>query len=298
LIDRDVVEPHNANNQFYGPHQAGESKVDAIADRLEQLNPSLQVERRIADLEDVPWEDFADVQIVLAGLDSLAARQVVAEKCWATETPYLDGGVGNPLDSQVQVVLPGKACLECGWGAKEYQQRATEYPCRPGAPTQAPATTALGATGAATAAMMVAQTLNLLGEFPPPQSYQVHGDLLAGRVISTWRRRNERCRFHHQPAPQLIHLRKAFADATIADLLAAASDTFAGQSLQFQFRRGLLQGDLFPANQLASIDQLQPIKHHRLAQFGLTVRDRVAIRTATRAQAAHVCFHSNDRSLP
>jgi len=290
LVDRDLVERHNTTNQMYSPDDVGRSKVDVTADRIRQLAPQVEIERRVADLEDLPWGDFADVDCVVAGLDSLRARQIVSEKVYPLRIPYIDGGVGDPLVSRVQVLLPGQACLQCSWGAGQYRQLTAEHPCRPGAPSAGPRTLAPGCAGAATASVMVAQLIRLLGDDPPQQSYEINGDLLTGRMTAARRRVTPRCRFAHEAPPQLLRLAAPLAKATVDDLLAAVVEQFGEQTVQLEFRRGLLDGDLFGAGRFAMSEHLRPMRHRRLVQFGLTLRDRVVVRSSGRAAAAHVCF--------
>ena len=197
LVDRDVIENHNAWNQCYAPHQEGKTKVDAMGDWIRQLAPHVQIEHRVADLKDLPWGDFADVDVALAGLDSLRARQMLSEKLQPLRIPYIDGAVGEPLLTRIQVLLPDSACLECQWGEAHYRQLATEYPCHPHRTTPSPRTTVAGCVGAATAALMVAQCTRLFSPEPPRESYEINGDLLTGRFRLATRRRNARCRFPH-----------------------------------------------------------------------------------------------------
>ncbi len=292
LVDRDFVELRNAVNQFYGPQHVGQSKVAVTAERLQQQWPQLGVERRVSDLEDLPWEDFADVDIAVAGLDSLLARQFLAERLYTLQIPYVDGAVGDPMLARIQVLLPGKACLECSWGKAQYRQLTTEYPCRPGGSAEAASTTAPSCAGAATASLMVAQCMTLFADNPPPHSYEINGDLMAGRFVSTWRCRSERCRFHHQAAPRLIRLKTTFNEATIADVVTGASAEFESESIQFEFRRGLLDGDLFGSGRFASPAQLRHVAHCRLAELGLTPRDRVVVRASLQPHTVHLCFQS------
>ncbi|NND97834.1 MAG: ThiF family adenylyltransferase [Pirellulaceae bacterium] len=295
LVDRDVVEPHNALNQSYRPDQSGQMKVDATADRLQLIAPDLVVERRAMDLRDLPGGDLADIQIVLSGLDSLLARRDLAERVSVLHLPYIDGAVGD-YQARVQVLLPGCACLECSWGGEQYRQIATEYPCHPDRTESTRPTVALSCTGAAAASLMVAQCIVLMGESPPEQSYEINGDLLTGRFISSRRRRNPACRFAHEGPPRVVQIATQFDQATVADLISAAGNAFASDALQYEFRRGVLPSELFASERFASTDYLHRVADRRLSALGLTVRDRVVIRHRDQPGLAHVCFESPTRS--
>src|SRR5688572_22095255 len=75
IIDRDRVELRNTINQLYTSGDVGLPKADALAGHVRSICPQTQVEAVVADLEDAPHGLFADVDLVLAGLDSLRARQ-------------------------------------------------------------------------------------------------------------------------------------------------------------------------------------------------------------------------------
>ncbi len=289
LVDRDRVERRNSTNQYYSTAHEGWTKVGAAADHIAQLAPRVEVERRPMDLEDMPWGDLADMDVVLAGLDSLRARQVLCEKAFTLGIPYIDGAVGEPLLVRVQVQLPGQSCLQCGWGPEHYRQLTTEYPCRPGATVQAPATSAVGCAGATTASLMVAQCYKLFGPAPPEESYEISGDLDAGRLVTARRRLNPKCRFAHEPPPQQMHLDKPLCEATVGDLVAAVERQFADHAVQqLEFRRGILPSDMYGDNRFADLEQLRGIAGQRLDRLGLTAADRVVVRTDGRAQPTHI----------
>ena len=293
LVDRDSIEVRNATNQLYRPEDQGQAKVDVVARQIAGTTPQLQVERRIADVEDLPWEDYADVDIVMAGLDSLRARQLLLEKHYPLNIPYIDGAVGDPLLARVQVLLPGQACLECNWAPLQYRQLMREVPCRPNAPpNEAPRTMAPGCAGAAVAAVMVAQCMRLFSEDPPRESYEIYGDLLAGRFVQYRRGRNVQCRYRHEVAPQLLPLEAPLSLATVADLIDVVRQHFAGQRVQLEFRRGILGNALFATDRLAEPEQLRPLWNRRLSEMGLTPRDRVVVRAVAASRAAHICFDS------
>lgn len=292
LVDRDTVEPHNTINQSFEPRHVGLNKVDVIAERIERLAPDVKVERRVADLEDLPLQDFAELDFAVAGLDSLRARQLLSERLYPLRIPYVDGAVGEPLLVRTQVLLPGQACLECSWGPAQYRQLAYEYPCFSGA--AAGRTTVQASAGAAAAAAIVAQCMKVFGSDPPRESYEVNGDLLAGRFITARRRRNPRCRFSHEVVSQLIRLEKPFAEATITSLLSAVDRSFRKQVVQLEFRRGIVKDDLFGASRFASPQQLNRISHLRLAELGLTPKDRIVVRASGQTRVAHVCLDTSD----
>jgi molybdopterin/thiamine biosynthesis adenylyltransferase len=288
LVDRDRVEHRNTANQFYGPGHVGYTKVDVTSSRLRELAPRLAIERRVTDVEDLPWGDFCDVDLVLAGLDSLHARQIVAERTYALGKPYIDGAVGDLADVRVQVLLSGSACLECAWSATHYRHLATEYPCDPGSAPGAARTIAPGCAGAATAAVMLAQCIRLLGDDPPRDSYEITGDLLAARLASARRCLNTKCRFDHQTRPAEYRLPQPFEQATVGALLDCVRREFGGAAVQLTLRRGLAGENLFGAASLVTPEALEPLATRQLSELGLTDRDRIVVRANDRSGAAHI----------
>ena len=196
----------------------------------------------------------------------------------------------------MQVLLPGSACLECSWGKGQYRQLHTETPCRPGAATDTPRTLAPAAAGAATAALMVAQSQKVLSESPPKESYEINGDLLAGRVTTSRRRRNANCRFPHAGRPGEVCLRKRFDVATVGDLLSVVPQSNSSQPLQLEFRRGILGANLFSDDRLATVEQLDSVRDNRLADMGLTARDRIVARhgDSPEAKVTHITMTADN----
>lgn len=308
LVDHDIVEQHNVENQFYGPEDIGRPKVDVLADRLASVAPRLNVQTHASELQDVPLGHFADVDVVLAGLDSLGARQSLSEIVYPLQIPYIDGAVGDPFEVRVQVLLPGAACLECSWGAGQYRQLTTEYSCRPqgddsGSRVSAPRTNAPAAAGAATASLMVAQLERIFSEQRPDESYEINGDLFAGRLVTSRRRRNAACHYSHATAGSLLKVEKPFQAVMIGDVIEAANSFHAGNSMQLPeaqlfFRRGVLNHvfdrGLFNDALSIALAELQPHQDIRLTELGLTQRDRVTLESLTRDGEANlisqICF--------
>lgn len=79
VIDHDSVEIHNTGAQLYGPTHDERSKVYALAEILENLDPTgtgihaieLKAEEHFGD------SDLAEGTIIISGLDSMAARKTV-----------------------------------------------------------------------------------------------------------------------------------------------------------------------------------------------------------------------------
>jgi hypothetical protein len=162
LIDRDVYEPQNLVGQDITTAEVGEPKARVQSRRIQRIAPELVVEAVVDAVENVPL-GVMNCDVIVAGLDSKRARQVVNERAWEMGVPWVDGGVeADGLLARATVYRPGaeNACLECGWGPREYETIEQQYPCGGGS-AGAPATRAPSALGGL-AASLVALDAQLL----------------------------------------------------------------------------------------------------------------------------------------
>ena len=118
VIDRDVVEASNLQRQhLYGMHQLGHPKVEAAQDRLRQINPFIEVEPIPLSVTYSNAERLIEgSDIVVDGLDSMAARYAVNRACQRTGKPFVHGAVIMQVGT-ASTIIPGEtACLECFQG--------------------------------------------------------------------------------------------------------------------------------------------------------------------------------------
>jgi molybdopterin/thiamine biosynthesis adenylyltransferase len=118
VIDRDVVEASNLQRQhLYGMHQLGLPKVEAAEDRLHQINPFIAVEPVPLSVTHGNAERLIEgSDVVVDGLDSMAARYAVNKACQRKGTPFVHGAVIMQVGT-ASTIIPGEtACLECFQG--------------------------------------------------------------------------------------------------------------------------------------------------------------------------------------
>jgi molybdopterin/thiamine biosynthesis adenylyltransferase len=223
LIDRDVYEQRNVVNQNIVQRDVRKPKVHVQARRLVQIRPSLEVQAIHAPLENLPLGTWR-ADLMVACLDSRAARQAVNFRAWRMGTPWIDSGVlGFEWLARVNVYAPASdaPCLECAWSDEDYDLLEQKYPC--GARNVPAPNGASSELGALAAAMLALECRKILA-----------GDLdcaAVGRQATynaRWHRfsmttflRNPRCRFDHatwrvEPLPCRTR------ETRIADLLAMA----------------------------------------------------------------------------
>jgi molybdopterin/thiamine biosynthesis adenylyltransferase len=284
LVDRDRVEAKNLVNQMFWPAEVGRSKAEALAARLRQRFPYLQVEAYTADLEDLPLRVF-QVDVLLGGLDSRRARQVLhSEIAWPLGISAIDGAVGEGLLGRVQIFRPGKksGCLECSWNLEDYRHLAAEFPCTPEASAAAPPTLSPGFAGAVVAGIMTAEWVRLLTGQAPPESREIAFDLWNNRFLVSRLRRAPHCRFDHEIVTQTIRLGKDFPAATANDLVGVIERHFGRLPVQIECRRGLL-GSGFQSQRFLSADCLRGRANEPLARLGFRRGDGLRIRAAERS---------------
>jgi len=224
LIDRDVYEPRNVANQDILPRDAGKPKVLVQARRMLKIRPRLEVHAIHAPLESLPLGMWR-ADLIVACLDSRAARQAVNERAYRMGVPWADSGVlGSEWLARVNVYAPSYAapCLECAWSDEDYGLLDQQYPCDAEANAPAPngATAELGALAAA---MLAVECQKMLaGEFECAAiGRQVTFNARWHQFAVTSFRRNPQCRFDHATW-HIEPLRCDVRAKRIADLLKMA----------------------------------------------------------------------------
>ena len=109
LLDDDVVSEHNLQRQvLYVENEVGRSKAECAAQRLRQLNSS--IEYRVHNCRLTPEnarEIIASYDIVVDGCDNFATRYLMDDVCRAQGKPYVYGAIGQ-FEGQVSVFNYGE----------------------------------------------------------------------------------------------------------------------------------------------------------------------------------------------
>jgi molybdopterin/thiamine biosynthesis adenylyltransferase len=114
LVDLDTIEYSNLNRQilFIGAPE-GSSKAVIAAQRLKELNPFISVEAYNCALQDLPPNIYNEVDLYIAGLDSIEARSELNRRAVHNKKILIDAGTAV-YNGHVYVVWPFKnACLDC-----------------------------------------------------------------------------------------------------------------------------------------------------------------------------------------
>lgn len=119
LVDRDRVELSDLNRQIlYDTHMIGKIKVWEAKQRLEHLNPNVQVRPIQMDINESIRSIIRHVDVVVDCLDNWKARYVVNEACVREGKILVHGGIRG-FYGQVTIIVPKKtACLCCITGCR------------------------------------------------------------------------------------------------------------------------------------------------------------------------------------
>lgn len=117
LVDRDVVSISNLNRQLIATHSSiGKPKVEAIRDRIRDINPDCQVETYQCFYlpENKEVFDFTQYDYVIDAVDTVTAKIQLVLQAQEAGVPIISSmGTGNKLDpSRLQVadIYKTKVC--------------------------------------------------------------------------------------------------------------------------------------------------------------------------------------------
>jgi molybdopterin/thiamine biosynthesis adenylyltransferase len=119
VVDNDRVVRSNVNRCVLfrlADAEQGQYKALALAKRAKELNPAVDIEPIVGDLEAMDCEMglYRDSVLAFGALDNLDARIQLNICCYYNKLPLIDGGIDGFL-GQVQVVVPPRTpCLQCG----------------------------------------------------------------------------------------------------------------------------------------------------------------------------------------
>ena len=204
LVDRDRYEARNLRNQEAPKHAIGRRKALVQAARARALNPRLEIQPVVEDVERMPIGALR-ADLILTGLDSRRARQRVNYAVRGLGGQWLDAGVleaGQLARITRFVGTEPEGCLECGWDERDYAALEQNYPCDP-SPGPVPTGASSGLGGLA-ASLLALECGNLLRGDPAalPPGTELVVDATHHRQMVTRTRRFAECRLpEHAPWP-------------------------------------------------------------------------------------------------
>jgi len=132
VLDRDTVEVANLSRSvFFREKDHGRAKTEAIAERLQELNPDVEILKLTGDLDSALGLGLIRrMDIVFSCLDSRLARRSVNRMCGKMSKPWVDGAMEDLL-GEVAVYVPGRGpCYECTLSQAEKARIAEAASCR------------------------------------------------------------------------------------------------------------------------------------------------------------------------
>ncbi|MFO8098966.1 MAG: molybdopterin-synthase adenylyltransferase MoeB [Salinibacter sp.] len=115
LVDFDTVEASNLQRQIlYGTSDVGRPKLEAASERLEDLNPHVDIERHEVRLtSDNALDIIDDYDVVADGTDNFPTRYLVNDACVMTGTPNVYASIFR-FEGQVSVFATEDGpCYRC-----------------------------------------------------------------------------------------------------------------------------------------------------------------------------------------
>jgi len=116
VVDNDVVDVSNLNRQIaHSSYDAGKPKVDSIKERMNAINPHVQVDTYNLRLNrDNALEIFSKYDIVIDGSDNFETRYLVNDAAYLSVKPLVYGSIFR-FEGQMSVFDPhhGSPCYRC-----------------------------------------------------------------------------------------------------------------------------------------------------------------------------------------
>ncbi|MDH5403501.1 MAG: ThiF family adenylyltransferase [Candidatus Heimdallarchaeota archaeon] len=114
LVDMDTIEYSNLNRQIlFLDAKEGSSKAEEAAKMLKRLNPHGKYIAYNMPLQEIDPQIYQDVDLYIAGLDSVNARREINRRAVHFMKPLIDGGTAT-YHGHVYCYIPKKnSCLAC-----------------------------------------------------------------------------------------------------------------------------------------------------------------------------------------
>lgn len=115
LVDHDQIEISNLNRQLlFQATDVGREKSIAATERLQSLNPAIQVEGINRTLSDETVDELIqDIDLIVDALDNFTARFLLNRAAFIHRLPLIHGAVRG-FFGQATTLIPGRtACLQC-----------------------------------------------------------------------------------------------------------------------------------------------------------------------------------------
>ena len=129
VADFDTVERSNLSRcVLFREESVGRNKAEVVAEAASELDPECRV---TAVPDTIQRTDLSRFGILIGCLDSISARLHLNAHARFFRIPYVDGATDG-FRGKVQVILPGRPCLECSMNRTHIRELHRTYSCFPG----------------------------------------------------------------------------------------------------------------------------------------------------------------------
>lgn len=193
LYDFDAIEIHNLTRSvLFREGDVGRFKANVAAERVKELDPSIEVSAFVGDFwEEMSLDQAASYSCIICCVDNFEARIRLNQLCLITKTNLINTGIDSRF-SQVEV-FPFKssdesACYECNLPNSAYERMQQRYSCgwlkKISFIEKKIPTTII--TSSLTGALAASSALEMLKEAPRVESIRMLVDSFSGKsTIST-----------------------------------------------------------------------------------------------------------------
>lgn len=131
VVDLDDVENSNLSRcVLFRSGDEGRPKAEVAAAAAGALNPDVSIVPVVGDVRTAfGLRVFADVDVVLGGLDNREARLHVNQSCWKASTPWVDGAIEGLMGTMRVFEPPATACYECTMNERDHELVAARRAC-------------------------------------------------------------------------------------------------------------------------------------------------------------------------
>ena len=132
IIDFDTVEPSNLTRSILfnrSDAQSRRSKVLVAAERIQAINPEIQVLPLLGDItHDIGLGLLRQMDVVVSCVDNRWARYCLNRLCMRANVTWVDGGIDS-LEGTARVFIPGKNCYACNLGPEALKDLSYRLSC-------------------------------------------------------------------------------------------------------------------------------------------------------------------------
>ena len=321
LVDFDKVEASNLSRSVLFRTDDAEQqryKVDAAAERLREINPSLDIQTLCGDIAyDVGLGLIRRMDVIIGCVDNRWARYCINRLAMRAGIPWVDGGI-EALEGTARVFKPGVNCYACNLGPEGLSEMQRRFSCAHTirmneaagrVPTTPIVASVIGAVQAQEAMKIIHEEQDMTSLCGKMFYYE--GQHLSTKIVD-FRAYDEDCPVHEQWTPVIqselttqMSVQKALEALRI--LLPAeqvrislTADCFVDKlirkddnsEIEIMLPKHLVRGERlkvkgeriedYYVNEYNEIDASFPYPHLTLAQLGIPAQDILLVHTDTK----------------